>query len=106
MRFFKPALLTLLVAVVYVLHQDFWNWGKFEPLVLGFLPIGLAYHAVYSLFASVTMALLVKFAWPRHLEQIVGHDAEAGHDVRSAPASSSRTTGPTSPPHDSGHSHA
>jgi hypothetical protein len=66
----KTLLLTLLVLAVYVLHQDFWNWKKVEPLVFGFLPIGLAYHAAYSILASITMALLVKFAWPKHLESI------------------------------------
>jgi hypothetical protein len=69
----KPAkfiLLTLLVVGVYVLHQDFWNWKKADPLVFGFLPIGLAYHAGYSILASITMAILVKFAWPKHLETI------------------------------------
>jgi len=67
----KPAraiLLTLLVVGVYLLHQDFWNWNKAEPLVLGFLPIGLAYHVAYSVLASITLAVLVKFAWPKHLE--------------------------------------
>jgi hypothetical protein len=70
MKPFKTILLTLLVLVVYVLHQDFWNWKKAEPLVLGFLPIGLAYQAGYSILAAITMALLVKFAWPKHLENI------------------------------------
>jgi hypothetical protein len=62
-------LLTLLVLIVYLLHQDFWNWKKTD-LVFGFLPIGLAYHAGYSILASITMALLVKFAWPKHLEDV------------------------------------
>jgi hypothetical protein len=62
-------LLTLLVLTVYLLHQDFWNWKKTD-LVFGFLPIGLAYHAGYSILASITMALLVKFAWPKHLEDV------------------------------------
>jgi hypothetical protein len=62
-------LLTLLVLAVYLLHQDFWNWKKTD-LVFGFLPIGLAYHAGYSILASITMALLVKFAWPKHLEDV------------------------------------
>ena len=69
----KPAgkfVLTLLVIGVYILHQDFWNWKKAEPLVLGFLPPGLAYHAGYSILAAVTMAILVKFAWPAHLENV------------------------------------
>jgi hypothetical protein len=69
MKALKPVLLTLLVVAVYVLHQDFWNWKRVEPLILGFLPIGLAYQAGYSLLAAATMALLVKFAWPGHLEK-------------------------------------
>ena len=55
---------------VYVIHQDSWNWTKAEPLVLGFLPIGLAYHAGYSILCSIAMAVLVKFAWPKHLEDV------------------------------------
>ena len=61
-------LLTLMVCAVYVLHQDFWNWKKTEPLTFGFLPPGLAYHAGYSILAAIMMAVLVKFAWPKHLE--------------------------------------
>jgi len=69
----KPAkilLLTILIVAVYLLHQDFWNWKKAEPLIFGFLPVGLAYHAGYSILASVLMAILVKFAWPSHLEDL------------------------------------
>lgn len=69
-RFFKPLLLTGLVIALYLLHQDFWNWRKVEPLAFGFIPVGLAYHAAYSVAASVLMAVLVRFAWPRHLEQV------------------------------------
>jgi hypothetical protein len=64
----KKLLLVLMVLAVYVLHQDFWNWKRAEPLIFGFLPIGLAYHAAYSVLAAVMMAVLVKFAWPKHLE--------------------------------------
>ena len=35
----KTCLLTALLAGVYVLHQDFWNWKEAYPLVFGFLPI-------------------------------------------------------------------
>ena len=69
----RKLLLTLLVCGVYVLHQDFWNWKKSEPLVFGFLPVGLAYHAAYSILAAISMALLVKFAWPKHLETVQPH---------------------------------
>jgi uncharacterized membrane protein len=65
----KAFLLTILILAVYFLHQDFWNWKKAEPLVFGFLPIGLAYHAGYSILAAILMAVLVKLAWPKHLEE-------------------------------------
>ncbi len=64
----KIILLGLLVLAVYVLHQDFWNWRRAYPLVFGFLPIGLAYHAAYSVLAALMMGILVRAAWPRHLE--------------------------------------
>jgi hypothetical protein len=60
-------LLTLMVVLVYVLHQDFWLWRD-RTLVLGFLPVGLAYHAAYSILAALMMAVLVRFAWPEQLE--------------------------------------
>ena len=66
----KKWLLALLVIAVYLLHQDWWNWKKVEPLVLGFLPIGLAYHAGYSVLAAGMMWLLVRFAWPRDLDNL------------------------------------
>lgn len=60
----------LLIGVaLYALHQDFWFWRTAKPIVLGFLPIGLAYHVTYSLAAALLMALLVRYAWPEHLER-------------------------------------
>jgi hypothetical protein len=64
----KKTLLFLLILAVYVAHQDFWNWKESQPLVFGFLPIGLAYHAGYSIACAIMMAILIKAAWPKHLE--------------------------------------
>jgi len=61
--------LTFVVIIVALLHQDFWLWTN-KTLVFGFLPIGLAYHIFYTLLASATMALLVRYAWPKHLEEM------------------------------------
>jgi hypothetical protein len=58
----------LVVAVMYVLHQDLWFWRAARPLVFGFLPIGLAYHAAYTIAVSVVLAWLVKRHWPSHLD--------------------------------------
>jgi len=76
----KKFLLFLLVALVYGAHQDLWNWNKAEPLVCGFLPAGLAYHAGYSVLCAGLMAVLVKFAWPKHLEaeENRGADKDSG----------------------------
>ena len=58
----------IIVGALYVLHQDFWFWRTAYPLVLGFLPIGLFYHACYTVVTALVMWLLVKQAWPSHLE--------------------------------------
>ena len=62
------ALFAVLLLIVFVLHQDIWFWTD-KTLLFGFLPIGLAYHASYSVLASLTMALLVRYLWPAHLEE-------------------------------------
>jgi predicted exporter len=60
--------LALVTALVYILHQDFWFWRSARPLVFGFLPIGLAYHAAYTIAISFLMFYLVRRRWPSHLE--------------------------------------
>jgi hypothetical protein len=60
------------VVVFIALHQDLWFW-KDRTLVGGFMPIGLLYHACYSVGAALTMWLLVKTMWPKELD-----DAEGG----------------------------
>ncbi|MGA3179157.1 MAG: hypothetical protein ABSF38_02310 [Verrucomicrobiota bacterium] len=64
----KKLFLFILIALVYLAHQDLWNWKKADPLLFGFLPIGLTYHAGYAVLCALMMAALVKWAWPRHLE--------------------------------------
>ena len=64
----RPVLALLIVAAMYVLHQDIWFWRTARPLVFGFLPIGLAYHALYCLAAALLMWVLTTIAWPDHLE--------------------------------------
>jgi hypothetical protein len=51
--------------IVYVLHQDFWFWRDAHPLVFGFLPIGLFYHAAYTVASSLVLWALLPALWPR-----------------------------------------
>ena len=74
----KVFLLITLVAAMAVLHQDFWNWRTATPLAFGFMPVGLFYHACYTLACSVLVAVLVRFAWPAELER----DAENHPEIK------------------------
>jgi len=67
----KRILLVIAVVALYVLHQDIWFWRTAHPLVFGFVPIGLFYQGCFSIAASLLMWLLVKQAWPAHLESEV-----------------------------------
>jgi hypothetical protein len=62
-------LLVTVVVALYLLHQDFWFWRDARPLVFGFLPVGLAYHAGYCLAVSLLVWMLTRVAWPSHLEE-------------------------------------
>ena len=75
----KRVLLVLAVATLYVLHQDFWFWRTPYP-VFGIIPIGLFYHGCFSVAASLLMWLLVRHAWPGHLEQEVEGARREGGD--------------------------
>jgi len=68
------ALVWVLVAALIVLHQDCWNWDN-GTLLAGFLPVGLAYHAVISIAATVVWLLAVQFAWPTKLEETTGSES-------------------------------
>jgi len=59
----------LMVAACDARHQDFWFWREARPLVFGFLPIGLFYHAAYTVAISLLMLVLVRTHWPAHLER-------------------------------------
>ena len=65
----KRTLLVIVVAALYILHQDIWFWRTAHPMVFGFIPIGLFYQGCFSVAASLVMWLLVKYAWPAHLER-------------------------------------
>lgn len=66
----KKSTVVILIAfvVLAVLHQDFWNWDS-AHLVFGFMPIGLAYHALYSIVAATFWFIVMKVAWPTELEK-------------------------------------
>ena len=76
-----------LIALLIVLHQNFWNWDDGE-LVFGFLPVSLAYHMGLSLAAAAVWLLATIFAWPvqdqEEAAQAGGKDRAKRDDEREA----------------------
>ena len=64
----RPAWVWAAAAILFVLHHDFWWWDS-RTLLFGFLPIGLGYHALFSILAALVWAAAVRFAWPDHIEE-------------------------------------
>jgi hypothetical protein len=79
--------LVLLVIILYVLHQDVWFWRQARPLIFGFMPVGLFYHVCYTMAVSLSLWLLVRYAWPHHL------DDGASQSLRIQGSASAKTTG-------------
>jgi hypothetical protein len=57
----------VIFVLLFFLHQDVWFWSD-QSLVMGFMPIGLFYHAMFSLAAALLWASAVKWAWPSDIE--------------------------------------
>ena len=71
----KKRIIFIVFVLLLLLHQDSWNWDN-ANLVLGFMPVGLFYHACYSLVAALFWGIVMKGAWPTELEE----RAEGGAD--------------------------
>lgn len=56
------------VFVLAVVHYDFWFWSD-RSVVFGFVPIGLLFQVLISILAGVAWALVVRHAWPSHIEE-------------------------------------
>lgn len=61
-------LIAFLIVLLVILHQDFWWRSDHRTLVLGFLPVSLAYHIAMSIVASVLWGLACRYCWPRGVD--------------------------------------
>jgi hypothetical protein len=65
----------LLILLLVILHQDFWLWSD-GRLVMGVLPVGLAYHIGLTIAAAVTWWLATKLIWPAGEDIVADSDTE------------------------------
>lgn len=59
----RRRLILALVVLLAVAHQDVWWWDDPTP-VFGVVPIGLAYHATFSVVAALIWLGVTRWAWP------------------------------------------
>ncbi len=60
----RPAAAWLFILALFVLHHDFWQWDRIEPLLWGWAPVVLWYHVAYTVLCTLAMFLLSRWAWP------------------------------------------
>ena len=71
-------LVYVMIVLLALFHQDFWWWDRIDPLVFGFIPIGLAYQAGVSVVAAILWAMAVRYCWPAGLEGDTDSASSAG----------------------------
>jgi hypothetical protein len=77
----KRTALYLALVLLFLLHQDFWFWSD-ATLLFGFLPVGLAYHALYCVVTSLLWYLIVTYNWPEEAEAFSQGGAEENAEAR------------------------
>ena len=62
----RMALIVLVVLVMFALHNSFWlwQWDASIPLLFGFMPFAFSYYILYTILATLAMALVVGLVWP------------------------------------------
>jgi hypothetical protein len=84
-----PTLIWSAAAALFLLHQDWWWWDS-RVVILGFLPIGLAYHVAFSLAAATLWAVACRWAWPDHIEEWAEQVEAGGTAPADAPPAATR----------------
>ena len=70
----RRVVVAVLLVALFVLHQDSWLWND-ARLVLG-LPVGLAYHVVFCLAATLVLTIAVRWSWPREAAAVDAEEPE------------------------------
>lgn len=64
----KRTLILGFFILLFVLHQDFW-WRDDPRLVLGIMPVSLAYHVFWTVLVAFGWFLVARFCWPHELDK-------------------------------------
>lgn len=59
----------ILVIVLLVAHQDYWQWERNE-LLFGFMPYTMAYNIGISIATALLWIFVCTFMWPNELDDV------------------------------------
>ena len=52
----------ILLIYIFILSNDYWNWNKSNPIILG-LPLWMIYFIILTLLTSFAFYLFSKYYW-------------------------------------------
>jgi len=54
----------VIFTLIFLLYHDFWAWGKFKPLIGGWLPAWFLYLMILIIIYSIAVFFFTKKYWP------------------------------------------
>ena len=95
----RPAAAWLLILVLLVLHHDFWQWTRSEPMLLGWAPLTLWFHVGLTILSILAIYLLSKWVWPEppDIEPSETDISEQGPKQQQMPSANDNQTGKRMP---------
>jgi hypothetical protein len=60
----RPAVAWLFILTLIALHHDFWFWNRIDPMLWGWAPVALWYHAALTVLCIPALYLLGRWVWP------------------------------------------
>ncbi len=78
----RLTLVSLIVLVMFILHNSFWLWDLdcVVPLLFGFMPFAFSYYIGYALLAVFAMKVIITLAWPDPPGEVV--DSFTGNEEK------------------------
>ncbi len=77
----RLALVSLIVLIMFILHNSFWLWDLDDrvPLLFGFMPFAFSFYVGYSILALIAMRIIIRLAWPDPPAEVLEPHRGEGH---------------------------
>ena len=77
----RLALISLIVLIMFILHNSFWLWDLDDrvPLLFGFMPFAFSFYVGYSILALIAMRIIIRLAWTDPPAEVLEPHRGEGH---------------------------